>query len=97
MTKFQNLKIAITDNDHLKAVCDVLESMRYECGNPYFFNIENLIDGWVKSIAAYTTGSYFLHKNLDAEDIFNCDEVQLADLLKMRDEMVKHNAKSSQE
>lgn len=83
--KFQNLKIAITDNDHLKAVCDVLESM-----------------GYIKE-SFFESVDLFIHTSICGEycgyisDLYWGKEITLADLLKMRDEMVKDNAKSSQE
>lgn len=89
MTKFQNLKIAITDNDHLKAVCDVLESMG--C----WLNVADNFDA-AKWVILVKSGRYDLYSNDRASGDW-CETVTLTDLLKMRDEMVKHNAKSSQE
>ena len=86
MTKFQNLKIAITDNDHLKAVCDVLEQLGYESGSISY--------GKVRFAYANSNGFYGLFFG-DYDDHIGL--VTLSDLLKMRDEMAKHNAKSSQE
>lgn len=90
MTKFQNLKIAITDNDHLKAVCDVLESMGYE--QQAWVGYRN-----VMFLTTNTNGKYTDH----AISLVNCfahiNQTTLSDLLKMRDEMVKDNAKSSEE
>ena len=84
MTNFKNLKIAITDNDHLKAVCDVLESMglKRNCN----LSRRNFI------VAFFNNGFYCGYQNMS---LF--EEITLSDLLKMRDEMVKDNAKSSQE
>lgn len=85
-TKFQNLKIAITDNDHLKAVCDVLESMGYK---PYILYRKN--NNYIHALA----NGYFMSTVMDVD---SCRELTtLSDPLKMRDEMVKDNAKSSQE
>ena len=81
---FKNLKIAITDETHLKAVCDVLESMGYVKPNNdgdtiYATNIGNTFNSYGDLI--------------DYEGIYI--DTTLSDLLKMRDDMVKANAKSS--
>lgn len=82
MNNFKNLKIAITDETHLKAVCEVLESMDYtECG--YDLDCNNIV--------ARSHGVFFG----DKYDDWDFDQVTLSDLLKIRDEMVKANAKSS--
>ena len=85
--KYKNMKIAITDNINLKEVCEVLESMGYECGNAYFFKIESLKAGLIKSIASYENGSYYFYNNLELDCIYNCQEILLSSLIKMRDEM----------
>lgn len=86
--KFQNLKIAITDEVHLKAVCDVLESMGYK-NEQFDFPITNHRGASsFKSIACYERGVYFLHK-LDASQINLWEVTTLTDLLKMRDEAFK--------
>ena len=86
MTKFQNLKIAITDNDHLKDVCDVLESIGYvlrsKCSKSNY-------------VFASYLGFYWI--DINNQPVMNDYEATLSDLLKLRDEMVKHKAKSSQE
>lgn len=84
MNEFKNLKIAITDNDHLKAVCDVLESIGYrQCDAAFYPNV----------VISYKTGVFVSAKN----SMNTFEETTLSDLLKMRDEMVKDNAKSSEE
>ena len=89
---FKNMKIAITDDVHLRSVCEVLDSMWYECGNQYFFDIKNLKDGLINSVATYESGSYYLHQNTDIDLIYNCNTVTLSNLLRMRDEMVREGA-----
>lgn len=82
MNNFKNLKIAITDETHLKAVCDVLESMGYEK--------THFVKGMDNFIRTFTDGEY-------CGFMFDCaadQTVNLPDLLKMRDDMVKENAKS---
>ena len=87
MNNFKNLKIAITDETHLKAVCDVLESVGYKK------------TGWIGYskvifITTNTKGQMTDH----AISLMNCfnsiDLTTLSDLLKMRDDMVKANEKS---
>ena len=80
---FKNLKIAITDETHLKAVCDVLESM----GIKRNCNLSrcNFI------VAFFHLGFYCGYQKMS-----RFEEATLSDLLKMRDDMVKANAKSSQ-
>lgn len=87
-SKFKNLKIAITDNDHLKVVCDVLDSVGFV--NDYGEHIVN----WVNVYGGKHEGN--IYDLLEKEPMYS-ELVTLSDLLKMRDEMVKHNAKSSQE
>jgi len=84
---FKSLKIAIIDEQHLTAVCEVLESMGYVCGNPYFFKLESIKGGVIHSIAAYQNGNFYLHELSDMDFIFNCESETLRDLLQMRDEM----------
>lgn len=83
--KFQNLKIAITDEVHLKAVCDVLESMGYRWCNDAKHNKPT------KHIITFSDGLF---------DYFygGCrwyDLTTLTDLLRMRDNQIKEaiNAK----
>ena len=87
---FKNLKIAITDETHLKAVCDVLESMGYSEGLSVAFDNNNEYK-WVGSNSNGVFG-YYTHKN----PFIRYDVATLSDLLHMRDDMVKANAKSSQ-
>lgn len=76
------MKIAITDEAHLKAVCDVLESMGYV--NDGVHEIDNFIH-------TYKSGCFEgFYSDLHWGEI-----VTISDLLHMRDEMVKENAKSS--
>lgn len=79
MYLFRNMKISITDETHLKAVCDVLESMGYvffaECSSPNFVVTHE--DGFYQMII------------FPIASIATFDVVTLTDLLKMRDEMVK--------
>ncbi|MEG0835524.1 MAG: hypothetical protein RR231_15060 [Acinetobacter sp.] len=88
MNNFKNLKIAITDETHLKAVCDVLESMGYEKK----FDASSF---WDSALCAF---AYAMNNHLVTLTNFNVsgdNVVNLSDLLKMRDDMVKANAKSS--
>ena len=81
MNNFKNLKIAITDETHLKAVCDVLESRGYKS------SYETR-----KSVVAVHTDSFGYYHKMSIMGELNL--VTLSDLLKMRDDMVKANAKS---
>ena len=81
--KFKNMKIAITDETHLKAVCDVLRSIGYSV-----WAVGLGASNWVvtSKIGNATTFAF------DA-----CSDntlVTLSDLLAMRDDMVKANEKS---
>ena len=90
--KFQNLKISITDEVHLKAVCDVLESMGYK-NKQFDFPIENHRDiKQFKSVACYQSGGYSVYK-LGVEWINFCEPATLTDLLKMRDKAFKEGLK----
>lgn len=80
--KFSNMKIAITDEAHLKAVCEVLESMGYK--KSYQCSKSNYV-------FANINGSYWV--DINNQPVMNDYEVNLSDLLRMRDEMVKENAK----
>ncbi|MEG2271520.1 MAG: hypothetical protein RSC05_04545 [Acinetobacter sp.] len=88
MNNFKNLKIAITDETHLKAVCDVLESMDcwLNCGDG-----SNKLAKWVIVVKS---GRYDIYNNDRASGDW-AQTITLSDLLKMRDDMVKANAKSS--
>ena len=83
MNNFKNLKIAITDETHLKAVCDVLESIGYKFVG-YFDDLDRFIQ-------TFEDGEYCGFMSDQPSD----ETVNLSDLLKMRDDMVKANAKSS--
>lgn len=78
--KFKNMKIAITDEVHLKAVCDVLESMGYVLDAVH--EIDNFIHTYKRGCFK---GFY--------SDLHWGEIVTLSDLLRMRDKMVKDNAK----
>lgn len=81
---YKNLKIAITDETHLRSVCDVLESMGYI--NTFRTNKT------LRTICTWShNGSYGI-TDLSLDFCFFQDEVNLSDLLKMRDDMVKANA-----
>ena len=83
--KFKNMKIKITDEVHLKAVCEVLESVGYELG----VNERN-----PKAVCTWAfNNSYDIRVMTVDEMTGHDDEYTLTDLLKMRDEMVKENAK----
>ena len=85
---FKNLKIAITDETHLKAVCDVLESMGYLKG----LSLDYVGSDQYKYIMTHDNGvyAYYCHYEEPSDYL----EPTLSDLLKMRDDMVKANAKS---
>ena len=74
---FKNMKIEITDEVQLKAVCDVLESMRYECG---YKSEQNT----TKHIETYFDGMYDMYCFNDN----NCN-TNLTDLLALRDKQFK--------
>lgn len=76
------MKIAITDEVHLKAVCEVLESIGYKL---YF---ESEIRNYVLS---YIDGSYAVYESEDTIGILEYEKKTLTDLLRMRDEMVKES------
>lgn len=79
------MKIAITDEAHLKAVCEVLETIMYE-KKGLFTDIPD-----PKWVCACDDGQLMdLH---DDPFVGWYKEVTLNDLLRMRDEMVKENAK----
>ena len=84
---FKNLKIAITDETHLKAVCEVLATLGYKKAEsiPYDDSDE------FKNCCSHVNGvyAYYCH-NLAGY----YETVTLNNLLKMRDDMVKANAKS---
>lgn len=80
---FRNMKIAITDPTHLKAVCDVLESMGYEKSD--------WDDNHVCFVCASEKGFYSNYGYMGG--FWDEHLITLTDLLKMRDEMVKEKAR----
>lgn len=81
---FKNMKIAITDEVHLKAVCEVLESMGYELD----VNERN-----PKAVCTWTFNNSYDVRVMTVDEMTGHDKtVTLTDLLRMRDEMVKENA-----
>ena len=83
VSNFKNMKIEITDYNHLKAVCDVLVSMGYSEGLSVDFDE----DDEYKWIGSYSNGvfGYYVHE----DSCVNYSKTTLSDLVKMRDEMVK--------
>ena len=81
--EFQNLKISITDEVHLKAVCDVLESMGYK-----------YISKRSQSNYVYTfiDGTYLVDMNWQPA-FSGIPYSTLTDLLKMRDKAFKDGLK----
>ena len=80
--KFKNMKIAITDETHLKAVCDVLRSIGYSV--------------WAVGLGASNWVVTSKVGNATTFEFDACSDntlVTLSDLLAMRDKMVKDNAK----
>ncbi|QHJ79194.1 MAG: hypothetical protein [Caudoviricetes sp.] len=75
--KFKSMKIAITDEAHLKAVCDVLELMGYKKSG--WTPIDALV------ICASDNGYYSNYTRMDG--FWDEYKTTLTDLLKMRDEM----------
>lgn len=77
--KFKNMKIAITDEAHLKAVCDVLESMGYiKCG----------WIGYTKPVLLTTTiNGHFTDHAVSFINCFVETDTTLTDLLSMRDQL----------
>ena len=81
--KFKNMKIAITDETHLKAVCDVLRSIGY--------SVWGVVPGASNWVVTSKVG------NATTFEFDACPDntlVTLSDLLSMRDKMVKANEKS---
>lgn len=84
--KFTNMKIAITDEVHLKAVCDVLESIGYKK--------DSITDGKKTTVCTWIASKTYDCYDMTLEQCFHHDEIiTLTDLLKMRDDMVRENAK----
>lgn len=83
MSKFKNMKIKITTKQPLVLVVTELERLGYDCGNPYFFDISNLKDGVINSVASYSDGSFYLYKMVDLDMIYNCETATLTELKKM--------------
>lgn len=80
---FKNMKIEITNDAHLKAVCDVLESMGYQ--RTGWTDINTLI------ICAIDKGYYSNYTRMD--NFWDEYLITLPELLKMRDDMVKEKAR----
>lgn len=78
--KFKNMKIAITDEVHLKAVCDVLESV----GVTHDIEMSGN-QGTVAAIGVWDDMTYCTYKTIESVDGFL--EVTLTDLLAMRDQL----------
>lgn len=76
--KFKNMKIAITDEVHLKAVCDVLQSMGYD--KPF----QTFDDSEITNVECYDNGELAKYGD-DLGD--NGETVTLTDLLAMRDQL----------
>ncbi|MFM2332318.1 MAG: hypothetical protein RIQ74_1141 [Pseudomonadota bacterium] len=74
---YKNMKIAITDEVQLKAVCDVLESMGFKLG------FESEIKT-TKHIKAYSDGVYDVY----CFNVSGCNTT-LTDLLTLRDKQFK--------
>lgn len=81
---FKNMKIAITDEVQLKAVCDVLQSMGY---NPYQPSPSD------ECVYTWEDGFYCVDKYMESRVIYKT--VTLTDLLALRDKqfMEKIHAK----
>ena len=77
--KFKNMKIEITDEVQLKAVCDVLQSMGY---------VPNMIEDNIKtySVITYESGAYSNWNKFDS-GFFRYKNTTLTDLLAMRDHL----------
>lgn len=84
--KFQNLKIAITDEVHLKAVCDVLESMGYKSDTRSKNKIA-CIYTW--DIGSYDVASKMIVDSLPNDFDDGHKQATLTDLLKMHDDAFK--------
>lgn len=83
MNNFKNMKIEITDYNHLKTVCDVLVSIGYSEG----FSVDFDEDDEYKWVGSGSNGvfGYYVHKN----HLFDYSKTTLSDLIKMREEMFK--------
>lgn len=79
---FKDMKIAITDEVHLKAVCDVLESMGYTKQSVYW---DNCIDASI--VCACEDGDMmdFTEWKIGVDALSAYEEVTLTDLLALRD------------
>lgn len=78
---FKNMKIEIKDEPHLKAVCDVLESMSYTRAR-----LTGLL-GKSFVVTDEMDGKYYIFCNETFVEKFEL--YTLSDLLKMRDDIVK--------
>ena len=78
---FKNMKIAITDDVHLRSVCEVLESIGYEQ------EFETSAKQFARTVSTCVGGLY---------GVFSYEawvyDTTLTDLLRIRDEMVKEGA-----
>lgn len=74
--EFQNLKISITDEVHLKAVCDVLESMGYD---------NFALDTMDADFIATGDGGLYTGFKKSSYNFINGRQATLTDLLQMRD------------
>lgn len=78
---FKNLKIKILDEQHLTAVCDVLESMGYKKQAWFTDSPKYIWCNWKGGMSG------FIHEPSGLDEYL--ETVTLRDLLQMRDEMVK--------
>jgi hypothetical protein len=76
---FKNMKIEILDKEHFKKICVALEEQCYTLCNEYSFDIDNLNDFNILSIATYSSGCYYLHTS-PHDCIFNCELATLQEL-----------------
>lgn len=78
---FKNMKIEITDENHLNDVCDALRSLGYKT------KTNGDVESDDKLIICQKNGYFF---GWWASNNWSIDYATLADLLKIRDEMVKN-------
>ncbi|WNA15563.1 hypothetical protein [Acinetobacter phage HFM1] len=88
---FKNMKISITDDEHLKAVCDVLESMGYSQDGKLWSGFGSFTQTVCCNIYGEMMDLVGIDVNYDRLDKYEL--VTLSDLLKMRDDMVKEKAR----
>lgn len=82
--KFDNFKIAITDEVHLKAVCEVLETMGYTKG--VSMNYESADE--YPAVVAHTNGIYAYYCHMGSGGV-GSSLITLTDLLSLRDKQIK--------